>query len=100
MLHPKGAIDNKTFDVYKMTARDSEVRPSIPTKPRTPTHRLNDLEEQVKYVSEYQQRVVRYQRDIVVALMIAISQCAARLQITEPLPILPIFEAPLPPVGP
>ena len=48
----------------------------------------------MKYVSEYQQKVVRYQDDIAVALMGAISQCASRIQITEPLPVLPIFEAP------
>ena len=30
----------------------------------------------------------------------AISQCASRLQITEPLPVLPGFEAPPPPTGP
>ena len=53
-LHPKGAIDNKTFDVYKTTAGDSEARPSILARPRTTSQRLTDLEEQVKYVSEYQ----------------------------------------------
>ena len=37
LLHPKGAIDNKTFDVYKMTAGDSEAGPSIPARPRTIT---------------------------------------------------------------
>ena len=73
-MHPKGAIDNKTFDVYKMTVGDSvdayfdklqdqrldqlELQkamagPSIPAKPCTPTQRLIDLEDQVKYVSEY-----------------------------------------------
>ena len=30
----------------------------------------------------------------------AISQCTSRLQITEPLPVLPGFEAPPPPTGP
>ena len=60
LLHPKRAIDNKTFDVYKMTAGDSEVGPSTLAKPRTSTQRLTNLEEQVKYISEYQQRAVRY----------------------------------------
>ena len=72
LLHPKGAIDNKTFDVYKTTAGDSEAGPSIPAKPRTMSQRLTDLEEQVKYMSEYQQRTVRYQWDIATALMGAI----------------------------
>ena len=58
------------------------------------------MEEQIKYVLEYQQRAVRYQRDIAAALMGALSQCASRLQITKPLPILPGFEAPPPPAGP
>ena len=35
LLHPKGAIDNKTFDVYKTTAGDSEAGPNIPARPRT-----------------------------------------------------------------
>ena len=42
---------------------------------------------------------MRYQGDITATLMRAISQCAARLQITKPLPILPVFEAPPPPSG-
>ena len=54
LLHPKGAIDNKTFDVYKTTVGDVEAGPSIPAKPRTMSQRLTDLEEQVKYMSEYQ----------------------------------------------
>ena len=41
LLHPKGAIDNKTFDVYKnyvgSSAGDSEVGPSTLAKPRTLT---------------------------------------------------------------
>ena len=45
-------------------------------------------------MSEYQQRAVKYQRDIAAALMETISQCAFRLQITEPLLVLPGFEAP------
>ena len=45
LLHPKRAIDNKIFDVYKMTAGDNEAGPSTPAKPRTPTQRLTDLEE-------------------------------------------------------
>ena len=79
LLHPKGAIDNKTFDVYKTTAGDVEAGPSIPAKPCTMSQRLTDLEEQVKYMAEYQQRTVRYQGDIAAALMGAISQCASRL---------------------
>ena len=51
-------------------------------------------------MSEYQQRTVKYQGDIAAALMGAISQCASRLQITEPLPVLPRFDAPPPPVRP
>ena len=46
LLHPKRAIDNETFDVYKMTTGDSEVGPSVLAKPRTTTQRLTDLEEQ------------------------------------------------------
>ena len=95
-LHPKGVIDNKTFDVYKTTTGDSETRSSIPAKPHTMSQRLTDLEEQVKYVSEYQQRAVKYQGDIAAALMGAISQCTSRLQITEPLSVLPGFDAPPP----
>ena len=64
------------------------------------SQRLTDLEEQVKYMAEYQQRTVRYQGDIAAALMGAISQCASRLQITKPLPVLPEFDAPPPPVRP
>ena len=64
------------------------------------SQRLTDLEEQVKYMAEYQQRTVRYQGDLAAALMGAISQCASRLQITEPLPVLPGFDAPPPPVRP
>ena len=54
LLHPKRATDNKTFDVYKnyadytgSSARASEVGPSTLTKPRTPTQRMNGLEEQM-----------------------------------------------------
>ena len=54
----------------------------------------------MKYVSEYQQRAMRYQKDIIVAMREAISQCTTRLQITEPLPVLLIFQAPPPPSGP
>ena len=64
------------------------------------SQRLTDLEEQVKYMAEYQQRTVRYQGDIAAALMEVISQCASRLQITEPLPVLLGFDAPPPPVRP
>ena len=100
LLHPKRAINNKIFDVYKMTAGDNEAGPSTPAKPRTSTQRLIDLEEQIRYVSEYQQRAVKYQGDIAVAIMGALNQCASRLQITEPLPVLPDFEAPPPPARP
>ena len=100
LLHPKGEMDNKIFGVYKTTAGDVEAGPSVPAKPRTVTQRLTDLEEQVKYMAEYQHRTVRYQGDLAAALMGAISQCASRLQITEPLPVLPGFDAPPPPVRP
>ena len=49
---------------------------------------------------EYQQRAVKYQGDIAVAIMGALNQCASRLQITEPLPVLLDFEAPPPPTRP
>ena len=58
------------------------------------------MEEQIKYVLEYQQRAVRYQRDIAAALMGALSQCASRLQITEPFPVLLGFEVPPPAARP
>ena len=45
LLHPKKAINNNTFDVYKMIIRDSEVGLSIPTRSRTLTQRLTALEE-------------------------------------------------------
>ena len=51
LLHFKGAIDIKIVDVYKNytkgTSRSvgvSDVEPSIPAKPRTPTQRMSDLE--------------------------------------------------------
>ena len=77
------------------------LKPDLVLKPdHALSQRLTDLEEQVKYMAEYQQRTVRYQGDIAAALMGAISQCASRLQITEPLPVLPGFDAPPPPERP
>ena len=105
LLHHKGEINNKIVDVHKNYAEGatsstvaSDVRLSTPAKPHTPTQWMSDLETQLKYVLEYQQHTVRYQGEIVAALVGALTQCATHLQITEPLPTLPIFNPP--PLGP
>ena len=51
-----------------------------------------DMEAQLQYVMEYLQQAVQYQGDLAAALMGALTQCANHLQITEPLPVLPLFQ--------